>query len=93
VSNDGVYRLTESFDSLGGMGKSVADLAAVTEMLMSTAKDTTSPPDFQSSMRTNWDGLAVGFIDLDSRWKLPENMMHTDEAYINQTVGFCSARL
>lgn len=70
------------------MAKSVADLAAVTDMVMSTAEDTTSLLDFQSSIRTDWDGLALGLIDLDSCWKLPESMMHTDEEYINQTVGF-----
>ncbi|KAL6696741.1 putative amidase [Trichoderma pleuroticola] len=84
VSGDGVFKLTNAFDSLGGMAKTAQDLAALTEILFLTVP---SSPLAGKSLTTGFssslDGLRLGFVDVND-WKLPPTMLEPDEMYMQQ---------
>ncbi|KAL7938464.1 putative amidase [Trichoderma chlorosporum] len=84
VSSDGVFKLTNAFDSLGGMAKTAQDLAALTEILFLTVPD--SPlsgksliKDFPSSL----NGFKLGFVDVND-WMLPPTILKLDDVYLQQ---------
>lgn len=86
VSDDGVFKLTDAFDTLGAMAKSVEDLAALTEMLFATVPERPSASwDLRRSICRDFRDLNVGFVDVDE-WQLPESMLRSDEGYLEQRV-------
>ncbi|KAL7788771.1 putative amidase [Trichoderma afarasin] len=84
VSGDGVFKLTNAFDSLGGMAKTAQDLAALTEILFLTVP---SSPLAGKSLTTEFtsslDGLRLGFVDVNE-WILPPTILKPDEMYLQQ---------
>ncbi|KAK0615178.1 amidase signature domain-containing protein [Bombardia bombarda] len=59
----GMYTLTEFFDSPGLMAKSLADVLAITEILLGRS--------FSSANMGSWTGLSVAFLDPDV-WNMNE---------------------
>ncbi|KAL8947465.1 MAG: hypothetical protein Q9222_006259 [Ikaeria aurantiellina] len=84
VSDDGVFKLTDAFDSLGAMAKCVDDLAALTEILLSTVPGRLPPSKISDgALRQKIKGLRLGFVDAD-QWLLPESILKADESYLKQ---------
>ncbi|KAK4081041.1 uncharacterized protein Triagg1_2573 [Trichoderma aggressivum f. europaeum] len=84
VSGDGVFKLTNAFDSLGGMAKTAQDLAALTEILFLTVPGSplagkSLTAEFSSSL----NGLRLGFGELDD-WQFPSTILEPDEMYLQQ---------
>ncbi|KAL7907171.1 putative amidase [Trichoderma velutinum] len=84
VSSEVVLKLTNAFDSLGGMAKTAQDLAALTEILFLTVPG--SPlagksliTEFSSSL----NGIRLGFVELND-WMLPQTILKPDEMYLQQ---------
>lgn len=88
VSADGIFQLTEAFDSLGGMAKSADDLAALTEFLFSSVPGSpVAGRNMQLEFRESFKGLRLGFLDIDE-WRLPSNVLQPVENYLQQRVCF-----
>jgi amidase len=65
---DGVYSVSGEFDSGGAMAKSVQDLAMITEHLLNDSAHAKLPSSgFAQSIRQDFDGLSIGFVDFD-KW-------------------------
>ncbi|KAK0755455.1 LOW QUALITY PROTEIN: hypothetical protein N5P37_012284, partial [Trichoderma harzianum] len=84
ISGDGVFKLTNAFDSLGGMAKSAQDLAALTEILFLTVPGSpmagkSLTADFSSSL----DGLRLGFVEPND-WMFSSTILEPDETYLQQ---------
>ncbi|KAK5654732.1 hypothetical protein OQA88_7057 [Cercophora sp. LCS_1] len=70
---EGMYALTDFFDSPGPMAKSAADVTALTEVLLGGKYDVNS----------SWQGLSVGFVD-PGVWKMAEAMCRQFEGTAEQ---------
>ncbi len=88
---DGIFRLTKSLDSIGGMAKCSSDLAILTRMLISTAQtdiDTANigSIDLEAVRAKQFKELAVGFVDPEV-WRLPSFLLDPTDEYKKQTVS------
>ncbi|KAF2806717.1 amidase signature enzyme [Mytilinidion resinicola] len=70
VCMDGVWQVAASFDSAGGMAKSVLDLALLSTVLLQQ-KDP-GRPSLVDAMQEDWKGISVGFVDIEL-WRLPDD--------------------
>ena len=67
VAVDGSFRISRSFDGIGGIAKSVVDLAALTEtILLPQAKENLLGGGYKSVMSGSWDGMKIGVVE--STW-------------------------
>ncbi|CAH0023746.1 unnamed protein product, partial [Clonostachys rhizophaga] len=74
VKMDGVWTLSHHFDAIGGMAKSVTDLALITELLHTDQVRSTLPKDsYLSILSKDFENLKVGFLD-PILWHLPEGL-------------------
>lgn len=65
VSAQGVFRISKSFDGIGGMALSPEDLANLIETILTPDARLKLPVDgYKSFMTGSWQGLKIGFIDL-----------------------------
>lgn len=86
VSGDGVFKLTNAFDSLGGMAKTAQDLAALTEILFLTVPGSPlASKSLTTEFSSSLNGLRLGFLDVND-WILPPTMLEPDETYMQQRV-------
>ncbi|KAI1127061.1 amidase signature domain-containing protein [Nemania abortiva] len=70
----GVFAVSEEFDALGAMAKSVLDLALMTELVLNPEARAKLPKDgYQSYLRKDFAGLKVGFVDPE-QWRWPDNV-------------------
>lgn len=84
VSSEGVFMLTKSLDSIGGMAKSVDDLVDLTEILLSS--EASSPKkELSNTSNLKWEDLAIGFVDPEL-WRLPTGLLEPTEKYKEQTL-------
>ena len=68
---DGVFVISTSFDTVGGMAKSVEDLALLIEYLQENGPNNVrATSDYRSVFQKDWSGLRLGFVDPD-QWRLP----------------------
>ncbi|KAK3317139.1 amidase signature domain-containing protein [Cercophora scortea] len=72
---EGMYTLTDFFDSPGPIAKSAADLLALAEILLGRS--------FQSEGLGSWEGLSVGFLD-PAVWKMADEMCRQHEGTAEQ---------
>jgi len=80
VSMAGVIPVSKSFDSVGAMARSPADLAALTEIILDESARSKLPKDgYDSFLTGKWDGLHIGFLD-EKVWRLPEFLCEPNEA-------------
>ncbi|CAG9998783.1 unnamed protein product [Clonostachys byssicola] len=74
VKMDGAWTLSHHFDAIGGMTKSVTDLAIITELLHTDQVRSKLPTGgYLSSLSKSFEGLKVGFLDPEI-WHLPERL-------------------
>lgn len=70
VPTDGIFTLSKTFDSVGGMAKSAKDLVALTDALMLPTRNETGTHTTSSCFRIkeDWGTLRIGFTE-PSIWK------------------------
>lgn len=87
-----VWPVSPLFDGVGGLTKSVIDLATVTNCLVSTsATEDQRPRDFREFLNKTFAGLRIGFLDHRS-WCLPAYFQTPIEEVDKQIVCSDSGR-
>lgn len=82
----GVFKLTDSFDTLGAMAKTPRDLAALTELLYTSEPcGPLSGSNLSHHLTREWKGISVGFVDVDEG-QLPSSLLEPTEEYLEQRV-------
>lgn len=67
VSTNGVFRISRSFDGIGAMAKTAADLAILVESLLRPdVREKLTETSFESATEKGWEGLRVGITE--STW-------------------------
>jgi amidase len=69
VTDEGAFRISRSFDGIGGMAKTPSDLAAMTEAILLPRLRKTlleGRGGYNSVMSGSWDGMKVGVVQ--STW-------------------------
>ncbi|ESZ98762.1 hypothetical protein SBOR_0868 [Sclerotinia borealis F-4128] len=84
VSMEGVWEVASTYDTAGAMAKSVLDLALVSDMLLRTTRGGCSKVSLTKSIRSKWQGLSVGFVDIE-KWRLPLEARDPDPGYDEQS--------
>ncbi|KAJ4298159.1 hypothetical protein N0V90_006058 [Kalmusia sp. IMI 367209] len=72
VPMDGIFTLSKSFDSAGGMARSAKDLVALMDVLLSpTGKESSRVPRSEFKIKEDWAGLRIGFTEptIWSSWR------------------------
>ena len=86
VTMERTLGVSQSFDTLGGMTRSVADLAALTEIILDPIARQRLPKDgYQSFLTRSWKGVRIGFLD-PLIWKLPDALCAPNENALGQMV-------
>lgn len=80
-NTDGLYTLSDFFDSPGPMAKCAEDVLSLTEILLDRS--------FPRQKMGSWDGLAVGFLDAGV-WKMADGMCRQHEGTAEQMVSWHS---
>lgn len=84
-SSQGVISISSTFDSLGGMGKTVRDVALLTDVLLNDDVRAKFPGGLANFMTGSWEGIRVGVVDA-SLWQLPPQLLVSDGEYRKQMV-------
>jgi amidase len=84
---EGVWQVAASFDTAGGMAKSVLDLALLSDVLLRQSDPTRAS--LVDAMQKDWSGISVGFVDI-GLWRLPPEARDPDPSYDEQSVSFNS---
>lgn len=85
VAMDGIFVISRSFDVVGGMAKTVSDLAHLTEHTLDEDARSKLPVDgFESFLKTEWSGLRIGVLQTDD-WTLPPALVEPNEGVHAQT--------
>jgi len=88
VTMDNVIPVSSTFDTVGGMARSVRDLATLTEIVLDPPARAKIPEDgYLSYLTANWEGLRLGFLDPEI-WKLPDSLCEPNESALTQMVRF-----
>jgi len=80
INTEGIFLIVPTIESIGGMAKSVKDLAALTEVILTASIE---PPNFDVELTKTWDGVKLGFVD-PGKWKLPDELFTSDADYLQQ---------
>ncbi|KAI4101517.1 MAG: hypothetical protein LQ339_005014 [Xanthoria mediterranea] len=83
IPPDGTFLISPTFESPGGMAKTVEDLAGLIEIIVST---TDTPLQLLAKLPTAWSGITLGFVD-PKLWQLPSSLFPPDEEYSRQMVS------
>lgn len=86
TSPEGVFRVTDLFDSIGVMSKSAEDIAILSEILQeSTSTQSPKRRPIIEQLEKNWQDFSIGFVDI-SEWWLSEKEADKNEQYLRQSV-------
>lgn len=86
VDMDGVYQTSMSLDVVGGLAKSVADLALLTEAALTDAERRLLPHDgYRSYLNKTFDALRIGFVD-PKVWSFHPDVVHLDDRILREMV-------
>ncbi|KAJ5112960.1 amidase signature enzyme [Penicillium angulare] len=89
VPRDDILTVSRTFETVGGMAKSVVlDLAHVTEAILSTEEQ---PRDFTNVLVDGWVDISFGFVD-HAIWQLPKVLLTPNEEYNVQTISLSTAK-
>ncbi len=77
ISGEGAFPTSRVFDSHGGMAKTPNDLAMIMGLLMNK--------DFESSLRSSWEGIRIGFVD-PMLWQPASFVVEDNKGFRNQAV-------
>lgn len=82
-----MFQLSKALDVVGGMAKSVSDLALLTEVLIKPEARAKLPnSSYSSSLKKSFAGLKIGFLDFES-WKWPEKSLSISKDVMDQLVS------
>lgn len=84
-SSQGVISISSTFDSLGGMGKTVKDVALLTDALLNEDVRAGFPGGLVEFLTDSWKDIRVGVVDA-SLWQLPPHLLVSDDEYKEQMV-------
>lgn len=86
---DGVWPLSPRFDSVGGMAKSVGDLARITEFLLTADARSKFPAEgFVPFLDKTFKGLKIGFANPED-WQFPTADCAPIDSVVKQLVSTC----
>ncbi|KAK4234149.1 amidase signature enzyme [Achaetomium macrosporum] len=83
ASRTRIIGISSTFHSPGAVGRTVRDVALVTDVLLDPDAPNRSPHGLSAFLVNNWKGIRVGFVDT-SRWQLPDSLFHSDDEYKQQ---------
>ncbi|KAL8828713.1 MAG: hypothetical protein Q9170_006482 [Blastenia crenularia] len=89
IPSDGIFLITPTFESPGGMAKTVQDLAGLIEILIST---TDTPLQLPKQLPTTWSNFTLGSVD-PNIWQLPLILLTPDEEYSRQMISSYEAAI
>jgi Asp-tRNA(Asn)/Glu-tRNA(Gln) amidotransferase A subunit family amidase len=86
-STKGVISISRTFDTLGGMGKTVKDVALLSDLLLNPeVREALPGAGLISFLTDTWKGISVGFVDA-ALWQLPPRLLVSDDEYKQQMVS------
>lgn len=90
----GIWPVSVHFDAVGGMAKSVIDLATITDCLLeSNARESFQSVELVECLSKTFRGLKIGFLD-PRVWHYPPELVEEIEEVDRQVVsGFCKSLL
>lgn len=81
---DGVWPGTPNFDAIGGLTKSVLDLAVITASLLTPERAESLPANgFETYLTKSFNGLRIGFLD-QKIWTFPPDVLASTPETIAQ---------
>ncbi|KFH41937.1 putative transcriptional regulatory protein-like protein [Hapsidospora chrysogenum ATCC 11550] len=83
ISTEGIFQIVPTFEAVGGMAKSVKDLADITNVILQAAKE---PRSLEVQLQNDWQGIRLGFVD-PPKFKLPDFLFDSDEEYLARVKG------
>jgi amidase len=84
VNMDGVFKSSVELDVVGGMARSTADLALLSETALTDEQRKLLPKEgYQKFLTKSFDRLRVGFLD-PVKWSLHPNIVKLDEKTLEQ---------
>ncbi|KAF2799428.1 amidase signature enzyme [Melanomma pulvis-pyrius CBS 109.77] len=82
VSLEGIISVTKSLDAVGGMARSPADLAALTELIQQTTTGDLNPR-YHEVLKGDWSGIRLGFLN-ETVWQLPHFLCEPNDDALKQ---------
>ncbi|KAL9007196.1 MAG: hypothetical protein Q9180_009728, partial [Flavoplaca navasiana] len=89
IPSDGIFLISPTFESPGGMAKTVQDLAGLIKVIVST---TDSPLRLPAQLPKTWSNFSLGFVD-PKLWQLPSFLLAPDEEYSKQMISSYEAAI
>ncbi|KAH0591777.1 hypothetical protein MHUMG1_10476 [Metarhizium humberi] len=84
VGMDGVFRSSIELDVVGGLARSTADLAVLSQTALTREnRGLLSEEGYLRFLTKNFDSLRIGFLDL-TKWSLHPNIVDLDEVILKQ---------
>ncbi|KAF2108353.1 amidase signature domain-containing protein [Lophiotrema nucula] len=80
INSEGIFLIVPTFESIGGIAKSVPDLTHLTKVILSAASE---PRELRMDLPQAWDNMKLGFVE-PGKWKLPDKLFASDPAYLRQ---------
>ena len=88
VNMDGVFRSSIELDVVGGLARSTADLALLSQTALTEEKrNLLSQEGYHKFLTKTFDSLRIGFLD-PTKWSLHPNIVQLDEHILKQMVRF-----
>ncbi|KAL8849114.1 MAG: hypothetical protein Q9221_005883 [Calogaya cf. arnoldii] len=89
IPSDGIFLISPTFESPGGMAKTVEDLAELIRIIVST---TDTPLQLPAKLPTVWSNISLGFVD-PKLWQLPPSLLAPDQEYARQMLSSYEAAI
>lgn len=84
---EGVWMVSDVFDAVGAMAKSVTDLASITEICLRPESRANLPANgYASFFQNSFSGLKVGFLDPEV-WRWPPHVQKQENGSLEQIVS------
>ncbi|UKZ76806.1 hypothetical protein TrVFT333_004518 [Trichoderma virens FT-333] len=84
VNMDGIFKSSLNLDVVGGLAKSPADLAILSELALTEEQRNLLPKEgYQKFLTKTFDSLRIGFLD-PTKWSLHPKIVQLDETILKQ---------
>jgi amidase len=88
VNMDGVFKGSVELDAVGGLARSTADLALLSQIALTEEKrNLLSQEGYQKFLAKTFDSLRIGFLD-PTKWSPHPDIVQLDEHILKQMVRF-----
>jgi amidase len=86
VSMDGIFQCSPELDVVGGLARSTADVALLSQTALTDEARALLPPEgYQKFLTKTFDSLRIGFLD-PTKWSLHPDIVKLDESVLKQMV-------